>query len=321
MLRRDILYLPSFSVESTWYGASHIVKEFHYSVDNRISILKRVTPDNPRFVACIAWKPTSETIVRYKLWEDVNEILWYPLYNGERINADFSIEIWNVKPEVATGGERTLITEEDSWILVTEEDSTEIVTEGVSSIIGSEETIEHSGTALFHLSRLILPTNNCTTPSATVTGEECTDITLDLTDFNPFIGDYYNVIGDCGETELVKGTIQETELLVLQSTDGTWHQVYFFNWAGQINVFVEQDNTDPSDTPYVVMKEIYGGLGYRVALVKIGNNHSLSIEQTDTEEVQYDVIYFLVDGLYYGGRVAKQGSDVLFVPDQTGVEL
>jgi hypothetical protein len=306
--RHTVLYLPEFEFDSTWHGASEIVKEFRYAESNNMSIVKRSAPNNPNFVACIAWKPTSETIVRYKLWEDVGEILYVPLYDGQKINGAFSIEIWNTKPDAeATGGD-TLITEDSGFELITESEET-LITDGSASLIGTVETIEHAGTALFHLSKMFAPTKPwCDLTSNQIEHiEECTDVTIDLTGFNPFVGDYYNVIGDCGLTELINGVTLATAFITLQSTDLTWHNVYVMRWDGVTHLVVDQDNTVESLTPYVhVAANAVDHI--KLDLMYLNGVHHLRIDQDPTSvDTAYGVIYFLAteDGLYYAVRAAE----------------
>jgi hypothetical protein len=325
--KHTVLYLPEFSVNTVWRGASEIVKEFLYELANSISIVRRSTPANANFVACIAWKPTSNTIVRYKLWEDVGEILYVPLYNGEKIGTNFSIEIWNVKPEVGTAGGRT-ITEDDGELIIVADDADDaLVEDGEGELIGTEGTADHEGTALFHLSKLILPTapNFCEPAAAQILPvSECVDVTMDWTDFVPFDGDYYVVDGNCGETYRVPGSTTQVPTFRLRcEEDQTWHEVYLYEWLGQIHTFVEQDNAAEGVTPSVVIRDIYQkDNGYRVNIVKLpGGEYTLNVEQDTAEPQDYNVIYFLVGALYYGMRVAKQEGQVYIIPSQSGVTL
>jgi hypothetical protein len=307
--RHTILYLPAFEVDATWRGASEIVKEFRYSASNNMSIVKRATPTNPNFVACVAWKPTAETIVRYKLWEDVGEILYVPLYNGEKIDGDFSIEIWNTKPDAAITGGDTLITESDGFELSTESEDV-LITDGSDSLYGTVETLSHAGTALFHLSKMTAPVKPWCDLSANQIEyiEECTDVTFDLTGFNPFDGDYYNVIGDCGVTELVEGIRFEGTGLVLQSTDDTWHRVYLMRIDGITYLAVDQDNAAASLTPFIHLK-VTPGQNIMVDLMIVDGIHHLRIDQdlTVDETSLYTVLYMQTaeDTLYYGVRAVE----------------
>lgn len=313
--RVSTIYIPAFSVESVWRGASEIIKEFRYSLSNNVSLLKITAPANPTFVACVAWKPTSETIVRYKLWQDAGEILYVPLYSGQKIDNDFSIEIWNVQPDESLAG-GSIITE-DGFQIETEDEGFTLVTEQATSLIGVTETITYGGTALLHLSRLILPTGYCESDNNNLTTyEECVDVTFFLgtgtytTTYIPFDGDYYLVTGDCGVTTLVKGTRFSGTELILQSTDETWHRIYTMRFGGQTHLVVDQDNAAPSDTPYIYLFE-RPDVTYKIDLMFLAGNHHLRIDQNPATELDYTVLYLQADdGLYYGIRLYSYGGNI-----------
>jgi hypothetical protein len=322
--RANIIYLPAFELTSVWRGASEIIGKFNYSLAKSPSF-SRITPQEG-YCACISWKPTGETIIRYKLWGDVGEILWAPLYNGERVGANFTVEIWNVKPEVAIGG-LSIVDDVDGFQLVTDDTGEELVTDDGGTLIGTTETISNIGADLFYTSILTVPVSKCDLSAIDASGivEVCTDITLDLSlIWNAFNGDYYTVDGSCGETMLVRGTITSLASLRLRcEEDQTWHEVYLFDWMNSIHTFVEQDNAVIGVTPSVVIRDIYNlADGYRVNIVKLpGGDYSLNVEQDTSEPHDYNVIYFLVGALYYGMRVAKQGGQVYIIPSQSGVTL
>jgi hypothetical protein len=312
-----IIYLPTFSTDATWRGSSEIVKEFLYTLDTNISFLKITQPSDPNFVACIAWKPTSNTIVRYKLWQNVGEILYVPLYNGEKIPAIFSIEIWNVKPENITEG--VLITE-DGKILITEDDK-EILLEG--SEIGTVETITSLGTALFHTSKMVLPTSYCESDFIELgAATECTDLIFDLDDFVPFDGDYYETVGNCGVTVLIKGGRLIGEL-VLQADDETWHRVITSRLDGNTFIGVDQDVAAPSLTPFIYM-QLAPGIGYKVDIKYNNGYYFINVDQEPSSNIDYSIIYqtTLEDGLIYGSKlVIGQNGEIFIAPSQTNTVL
>src|SRR5690349_20097383 len=93
---RTKITMPELVIEgNVWRGASEIVKIYKGNFTQNLSFTNIVPSSNANYCACISYKPTSETLVRYKLWEGVGEILYVPLYNGEFIGAEFEIEIWN----------------------------------------------------------------------------------------------------------------------------------------------------------------------------------------------------------------------------------
>ena len=92
-IRRDPFTLVDGPPFTTY---SYIVGKFNYYLENNISFLLPLSQESTfQYCPCVSWKPTSETIVRYKLWQAFGELLYAPIYNGEVINKNFSIEIWN----------------------------------------------------------------------------------------------------------------------------------------------------------------------------------------------------------------------------------
>ena len=78
-----------------WGGYSHIVAKYNFYLNNNFSFLLPLSlATSNAYCPCVAWKPTDTTIVRYKLWEGVGEVLYVPLYSVQVINKNFSIEIW-----------------------------------------------------------------------------------------------------------------------------------------------------------------------------------------------------------------------------------
>jgi hypothetical protein len=321
--RVTTLMLPAFEVNTVWRGASEIVKEFLYVLDNRISFIKVTKPANVRFVACIAWKPTSETIVRYKLWDHDDDILYVPLYNGERIESTFSIEIWNVKPAEGSGGTETIVSEEDEAIFVTEEGE-EIITAEGDDLVGTEEVLTFDGVALMHLSKLLIPTDKCNLANdELLPTQECVDVTFNLFAFNPYRGDYYTVDDDCGTTTLHEGTVVALDYITLQSTDLTWHRVYVMRYEEVTHLVVDQDNTDESDTPYVYVVESPGD-HIKLDLMYYDGVHHLRVDQDPTTvENFYNVIYFLAteDGSYYGVKAKYDGASYYVEIAQESTDL
>lgn len=318
------LTIPEFSLDATWRGASEIIKKFRFNLSSPISFVRITPPSDPNFVACVAWKPTSETIIRYKLWEDVGEILYVPLYGGQTVLANFSIEIWNTKPDSISGG--TLTTEDD--IILTTEDGLELETEG--SIIGAVETLLSQGTAIIHTSKMILPTSYCQAYAESLgVPDDCHDIIFDFgiyggdksDEFIPFDGDYFTVDNDCGDITLHKGPVLTGTELVLQSTDGTWHKVYAMRYLGNTHLVVDQNDELPSLTPYIYMQYLVG-INYKIDLMKIGESHHLRINPTPSASLlNYASLYLEAaeDGLSYGCRLVSSLDNIVFQVSQDGL--
>lgn len=91
--------IPSFNVDVTWLGYSELVAVFDYTSTNNFSIkpIASLLPISPNYLACVVWVDSSYNVHRYKLWEDVGEVLFFdvPVYTEQRIKKHFRIEIWN----------------------------------------------------------------------------------------------------------------------------------------------------------------------------------------------------------------------------------
>jgi hypothetical protein len=119
--------------------------------------------------------------------------------------------------------------------------------------------------------------------------------------------------------ESVRGvTVSFASLILRCDEDNTYHEVFFGDLGdGNITYFVEQNNAAPSLTPYLVLKEIYNNVGHRIKILSIAGTYTLGVEQTVTEPIDYNTLYFAVGASYYGGRLARHGSEVYFIPSQT----
>lgn len=97
------LTLPAFTCTSPgWAGASHQLAKCDITRDAAWSLLMPVTPRTD-FVLCIRWLDEDNVVHRYKLWENVDEVLAYPLYTGEVVPAgNARFEFWST-PVGATG--------------------------------------------------------------------------------------------------------------------------------------------------------------------------------------------------------------------------
>lgn len=81
----------------SWAGASVIVAQFNFSASKNF-VLEDLpeAPADANFCLCIRYRVGDE-VYRYKLWENVDEVLNVPLYNGEVIKKNFVLEVWTVK--------------------------------------------------------------------------------------------------------------------------------------------------------------------------------------------------------------------------------
>lgn len=92
--------IPPFSITGIpWIGSSFVVLEFNGDLGQFFSLRAPVVaPVGVNFCLAIRYGSTDTGIVRYKLWQDVDERLHFPLYTGQRLpNEPFVFEIWTVE--------------------------------------------------------------------------------------------------------------------------------------------------------------------------------------------------------------------------------
>lgn len=90
--------IPTFSYTGIiWKGASEIVTQFNFAASKNFTIRRLPTaPVGVDYCAVIRWR-SGTTVYRYKLWQTVGETLNEKLYRGEKIGANFVIEIWSTQ--------------------------------------------------------------------------------------------------------------------------------------------------------------------------------------------------------------------------------
>lgn len=95
------IQLPTFSVPTpVWLGSSYIVTEFRllglgasFTLPYHIS-----PPSNVNFCLAVRMPVVNGTglgVTRRKIWENVGERLYYPLYENEVLGPDCVFEIWS----------------------------------------------------------------------------------------------------------------------------------------------------------------------------------------------------------------------------------
>lgn len=105
--RRGYLILPSFAVTGlTWPGNSVVCRQYNYACTKNFTIRQLPTkPTSPDYLPVIKYRVGNE-VYRYKLWTvtetEVPGVSWIPLYNGEVIKKNCSIEIWTTNGTTAT---------------------------------------------------------------------------------------------------------------------------------------------------------------------------------------------------------------------------
>lgn len=96
---RTYVDMPAFSQAHTWRGYSDIVAAFNVASPNNISLIgiSSVLPTAPNYLLCVSYVNSDREVVRYKLWEDVGEVLYFnvPLYTGQLLKKNFRFEIWS----------------------------------------------------------------------------------------------------------------------------------------------------------------------------------------------------------------------------------
>lgn len=111
---RTYITIPAIDNEHVWDGYSKIVGQFNVACPNNISLLAIASaiPTAPNFVLCVSYVNADHTLVRYRLWEGVGEIFYaqFPLYTGQLIKKNFTLEFWNVDSNPLVSGPIQFIT-------------------------------------------------------------------------------------------------------------------------------------------------------------------------------------------------------------------
>lgn len=94
---RATFIVPAFSLNAeTWAGSSNILAEFPFeNTDYQFSLKLPITQFGSAFIAAVRWVE-DDVIRRFKLWDDADAILFFPLYDGERIGLNARLEIWSL---------------------------------------------------------------------------------------------------------------------------------------------------------------------------------------------------------------------------------
>lgn len=295
---RSYYVFPSFTIPNVWRGASEIIYRFDFDA-GLISLLNKfplTPPDNVTFCPVLSWRE-GETFKRYKLWENVGEILWLPLYNKEKIPTDqFYIEIWNTDTRV-----QYVLGTEDGNVLGTENGMVLGWSGTESDVITLDLDIK------LYTSKLTVPEDYCDDEDINLgSPSTCVDPIYDLSGFIPAFGDYYLLIAPCAR-QLIHGLIREPNYNLLQSTDDTWHYVWTETVDGNTTTHVDQANASPPPDAIGYFAIIRGTKIYKVALRVMPDegptNHALSIREELTDDVnKLNVVLLenLTDGQNYG---------------------
>lgn len=100
-----------------WPGASYVVARTIITLDHAWAVVTPVAyPAGTNACAVLRWIGTDDVVNRFKLWQDVGEILAYPLYDGRPIPAgSVALEFWCVNDGTS------VLTLPEDWYLETTE--------------------------------------------------------------------------------------------------------------------------------------------------------------------------------------------------------
>lgn len=99
---RAQVQLAAFSYTVSWYGVSDLLATYDINNNNEFSFQLPITAPNDTFILCVAWTDEDGNALRFKLWD--GGVLYYPVYNGERIGADAQLEVWSADNVTAAMG-------------------------------------------------------------------------------------------------------------------------------------------------------------------------------------------------------------------------
>lgn len=100
-LERSTFTIPAFTLASSvWSGASIILAEFPVNNTEYFSLRTPIAAFGLNFVAAIRWTESGVN-KRLKLFAHALDVLYYPVYDGERISASAVVEIWSVNTTAA----------------------------------------------------------------------------------------------------------------------------------------------------------------------------------------------------------------------------
>ena len=95
---RKKIIIPYFSLASTWGGVSAMLARYAIGNLNPFTVKRPIVQPNETFIAAISWAE-DPYVYRYKVTENIGEVLYFPVYVQERIGANAYIEIWSVASE------------------------------------------------------------------------------------------------------------------------------------------------------------------------------------------------------------------------------
>lgn len=110
--QRAKFIVPAFTLTlPVWSGASDMVAQFDIGNEFWFSLKLPIRPFGENFILAIRWSEDG-VAYRFKLWDDEDAVLFYPVYAGERIGPSAVLEIWTVDSDAAPvlSANQTLLT-------------------------------------------------------------------------------------------------------------------------------------------------------------------------------------------------------------------
>lgn len=90
--------LPAVTVNApTWTGVSAFLRNAPVGNTVGINLVPLAEPLSSAYIICISYPISATQSVRYKLWEDVGEVLSAVLYTGQYIGPGAYLELWTVE--------------------------------------------------------------------------------------------------------------------------------------------------------------------------------------------------------------------------------
>lgn len=91
---RTEIQLAAFNYDVDWLGVSDLLSTWDINNTTEFSLQLPITAPNDTFLLCVAWTDEDGNALRYKLWD--GGVLYYPVYDGQRIGVDAQLEIWSI---------------------------------------------------------------------------------------------------------------------------------------------------------------------------------------------------------------------------------
>lgn len=96
---RAQIQVEAFNYNVNWLGVSELLSSWDLNNTTAFSLKLPITAPNSTFLLCLSWEDEAGDTVRFKLWD--GGVLYYPIYNGERIQPDGRLEVWSIGPLTA----------------------------------------------------------------------------------------------------------------------------------------------------------------------------------------------------------------------------